>query len=300
MKLFSRLAVAGLSGLTTAQNSTTFNPTLNIEEFYYYYDQWPIDLAVSKQGRVFACYARERYAYSQGEIVKQAGELPYPPLELDTPPGGLSMSQTASTLYITPDDSLWILDTEQPTTNQPLAPTSGGGIAYIVDWSNEGRTGFVMIGLGTGESWRQLSQHPSTLRTYTGVPSYSGILFYLRQKGNPLDFQEEGLDGAEPSLYCNILYCSPLTSNYRFSTETQYFRANPFCDTLSAKRAFDIVKNLGLGNVYIWMMLSQNAIYTYNATTVQAQPYVYDPRTIWCDSANLPYQPDWNAGVDRR
>jgi len=26
---------------------------------------------------------------------------------------------------------------------------SGGGIAYIVDWSNEGRTGFVMIGLGT-------------------------------------------------------------------------------------------------------------------------------------------------------
>ncbi|KAH8786331.1 hypothetical protein F5882DRAFT_496979 [Hyaloscypha sp. PMI_1271] len=252
MKLFSRLAVAGLSGLTTAQNSTTFNPTLSIEEFYYYYDQWPIDLAVSKQGRVFACYARERYAYSQGEIVKQAGELPYPPPELDTPPFGSDDRNTFTSvqaLYITPDDSLWILDTEQPTTNQPQAPTSGGGIAYIVDWSNEGRTGFVMIGLGT--------------------------------KGNPLDFQQEGLDGAELSLYGDILYYSPLTSNYRFSTETQYFRANPFCDTLSAKRAFDIVKNLG-------------------ATTVQAQPYVYDPRTIWCDSANLPYQPDWNAGVDRR
>jgi hypothetical protein len=24
-----------------------------------------------------------------------------------------------------------------------------------------------------------------------------------------------------------------------------------------------------------------------SATTVQAQPYVYDPRTIWCDSANV-------------
>jgi len=43
-----------------------------------------------------------------------------------------------------------------------------------VDWSNEGRTGgFIMIGLGTGESWRQLSQHPSTLRTYAVVPSYT-------------------------------------------------------------------------------------------------------------------------------
>jgi hypothetical protein len=85
------------------------------------------------------------------------------------------------------------------------ATASGGGIAYIVDWSNEGRTGgFIMIGLGTGESWRQLSQHPSTLRTYAVVPSYSGIPFYLRQKGSPLKFQQEGLDGAELSLYGDV------------------------------------------------------------------------------------------------
>jgi hypothetical protein len=85
------------------------------------------------------------------------------------------------------------------------ATASGGGIAYIVDWSNEGRTGgFIMIGLGTGESWRQLSQHPSTLRTYAGVPSYSRIPFYLRQKGSLLKFQQEGLDGAELSLYGDV------------------------------------------------------------------------------------------------
>jgi hypothetical protein len=71
MKLFSLLAIAGFAGLTAAQNSTNFNTTLNstfsttgprnvridtgtygppVEEFHYYYDQWPIGLAVSKQG----------------------------------------------------------------------------------------------------------------------------------------------------------------------------------------------------------------------------------------------------------
>jgi hypothetical protein len=54
---------------------------------------------------------------------------------------------------------------------------SGEGMVYIVDSSNEGRTGFVMIDLGTGESWRQLSQHPSTLRIFADVPSYQGLPF---------------------------------------------------------------------------------------------------------------------------
>jgi hypothetical protein len=80
---------------------------------------------------------------------------------------------------------------------------SGGGIAYIVDSSNEGMTGFIMIDLGTGESWRRLAQHPSTVRVYANVPSYQGIPFYLRQ-GIPLGFQQESLDGAELSLYGDV------------------------------------------------------------------------------------------------
>jgi len=71
------------------------------------------------------------------------------------------------------------------------------------------------------------------------------------------------------------MYYSPLTSDYLYSIETQYLRAKPSNDTLSAKRAFDNVKNLGqrggnangfssdsLGNVYM-LMPSQNAIYIY-------------------------------------
>lgn len=45
-------------------------------------------------------------------------------------------------------------------------------IAYIVDSSNEGRTGFIMLNLTSGSSWRRLNQHPSTLRAPGNVPSY--------------------------------------------------------------------------------------------------------------------------------
>ncbi|KAI9049604.1 hypothetical protein LZ554_006630 [Drepanopeziza brunnea f. sp. 'monogermtubi'] len=411
MKFSALFTLSSIFGFTVVQSSTNFNTTLNstlstsglrnvrfdtgtygppVEEFHYYYDQWPIGLAVSKTGRVFACYTRGTYAYTLGEIVNQTAEEAYPSLALNTPPGGLYTTMngiqfgsedsntfiSVQALFITPDDTLWVLDTGRPSINESQAPSmpyaapggpklvsinlsnnsiartytlpadvhypdsymndlrfdmrpnvteSGRGIAYIVDSSNEGRTGFIMIDLATGESWRQLSQHPSTLRTFGDVPSYQGIPFYLRQEGSPLGYQQEGLDGAELSLYGDVMYYSPLTSNYLFSIETKYLRANPSNDTLSAKRAFDNVKNLGqrggdangfsgdsLGNVYM-LMPEQNAIYIYNDTILQAKPYVRDPRIIWPDSANvgfdgyiyfninqLPYQPDWNNGVDGR
>jgi hypothetical protein len=71
------------------------------------------------------------------------------------------------------------------------------------------------------------------------------------------------------------MYYSPLTSNYLYSIETRYLRANPASDPLANKRAADNVKNLGqhggnangftgdsLGNVYM-LMPEANAIYIY-------------------------------------
>lgn len=259
----------------------TYGPP--VEEFHYYYDQWPIGLAVSKTGRVFTCYTRGTYAYTLGEVVNQTSETPYPSLEMNTPPGGLSTEingvafgstdQThfvsVQALYVTPDETLWVLDTGRPTVNQtgkismpyaaPGGPkliamdlstnsisktytlpsdvhypdsymndlrfdmranatASGGGIAYIVDSSNEGRPGFIMVDLGTGESWRQLDQHPSTLRISEDVPSYNGIPSYFRQHGHPLDFQPEGLDGIEMDQYGQVSKIAPLAS--RFANET--------------------------------------------------------------------------------
>ncbi|KAI0134882.1 major royal jelly protein-domain-containing protein [Daldinia grandis] len=366
----------------------TYGPP--VEEYHYFYDQWPIGLAVSKDGRVFTCYTRGTYAYTLGEVVNETAEVAYPNLELNTPPQGLSTVSNGITfgsndeshfisvqaLYVTPDDTLWVLDTGRPTITQEeeistpyaapggpklvaidlttnsikktytLPPTvhypdsymndlrfdlrfnitqSGGGIAYIVDSSNEGRTGFIMIDLATGESWRQLNQHPSTQVIAEVVPSYNGIPFYLRQQGRALGFQEEGLDGAELDQCGEVMYYSALTTDYLYSIETRYLRANPNGDPLANKNAFDNVKNLGqrggnangfagdsLGNVYM-LMPEHNAIFIYNDTTQLTVPYIRDPRIVWPDSANvgwdgylyvtinqLPYQPSWNNGVDRR
>jgi hypothetical protein len=150
-------------------------------------------------------------------------------------------------------------------------------------------------------------------------------------------------EGDDELMLRQTMYCSPLTSDYLYSIETIHLRTNPSNDTLSAKSAFDNVKNLGqrggnsnafsgdsLGNVYM-LMPSQNAIYIYksifhrlssyifiltsnnSSTSLQTKPYVRDPRIIWPDSASigfdgyiyfninqLPYQPDWNNGIDGR
>ncbi|KAH6684255.1 hypothetical protein B0J14DRAFT_622409 [Halenospora varia] len=368
MKLLAFVALTSLTSLTTAQNSpnTTLNDTWTTEgPRNVRIDTGTYGPEVEDTGRAFACYTLSTYAYTLGEIVNETAEATYPSLELNNPPRGLYNVMNSiqfgsndsnhfisvQALFITPDDTLWVLDTSRPTINESQAPSmpyaapggpklnihtsskcplprllhdlrfdmranvteSGSGIANIVDSSNERRTGFIMIDLSTGESWRQLLQHPSTLRTYAVVLSYQGIPNYFRQKGSPLGFQQEGLDGVELSLYGDIMYYSPLTSDYLYLIETSYLRSNPSNDTLSAKRAFDNVKNLGqrggnadgfsgdnLGNIYM-RMPKNNAIYIYNSTTLQATPanvgfYGY----IYFNINQLPYQLNWNNGIDGR
>ncbi|RFU23682.1 hypothetical protein B7463_g12657, partial [Scytalidium lignicola] len=208
---------------------------------------------------------------------------------------------------------------------RPNVTKSGKGLAYIVDSSNEGRNGFIMLDLGTGETWRHLTQNFGTLHINEDVPSYNGIPWYLHQRESSLNWQTEGLDGIELSEDGEVMYFSPLTGDFLYSIETKYLRVNPRTDPLAIKAANDNVKFLGgrggnangfsgdsNGNVYM-LMPEHNAIYIYNSTIRQALPYVRDPRIIWPDSANagwdgylyyninqLPYQADWNNGVDKR
>ena len=52
-------ASQNLSGVNVRRDSGLTGPP--VEEVHYYYDQWPIGLAVSKQGRIFVCYTRGKY-----------------------------------------------------------------------------------------------------------------------------------------------------------------------------------------------------------------------------------------------
>ncbi|KAF2818438.1 hypothetical protein CC86DRAFT_472836 [Ophiobolus disseminans] len=363
------------SGTILRVDTGRYGPEL--EKYHYYYDQWPIGLAISSTSRFFASYTRGNYSFTLGEAVNETAEIPYPSTSLNLP-----VSQLNTTLYITPEnprrpETLWLVDTGRPTIMdsqgaptmpyaQPGGPkiiginlasnsvyatyifpvsvhfpdsymndirfdlrpsitASGQGVAYIVDSSDEGRPGFIMLDLGTGESWRRLTQHPSTLRVDRDVPSYQGRPFYQRTMGIPVQTLREGLDGLQITPDGSRMYYSPLTSDCLYSIPTANLLARTTSDPLAEIKAANNVTNHGQrggnangfegdSNGLIYQLMPEhNAVYAYNPHTLQTEPLVRDPRIIWPDGASigqdgymylninqLPYQPMWNDGSDLR
>jgi hypothetical protein len=213
----------------------------DIEEYHYYYDQWPIGLAISSKGRFFVSYTRGNYTFTLGEAVNKTAEVPYPSASLNLPVSQLNTSWngidfgsgnsagfiSVQALYITPENSrrpetLWVVDTGRPTITgsggapsmpyaQPGGPKivginlsndsvyatytfpatvhfpdsymndirfdlrpnvteSGQGIAYIVDSSDEGRPGFIM--LDTASIYTPCGPRRALLSRYTVLPTH--------------------------------------------------------------------------------------------------------------------------------
>lgn len=331
----------------------------DLEEYHYYYNQWPIGLAISSTGRFFVSYTRGNYTFTLGEAVNKTAEVPYPSAELSLPVSQLNTSWngiafgsnnatgliSVQALYITPrsnmsgrPETLWVVDTGRPkimdTQGKPSMPyaqpggpkiiginlgndsvyatytfpstvhfpdsymndirfdlrpsvtKSGKGIAYIVDSSDEGRPGFIMLDLGTGESWRRLTQHPSTLRVDRDVPSYQGRPFYQRTMGLPVQTLREGLDGIQISPDGERIYYSPLTGNYLYSVPSANLRIREEHDNLVEIKAANNVTNYGQrgGNAngfegddkgMIYQLIPEhNAVYAYNPRTLQTEPFI--------------------------
>ncbi|EHL03759.1 hypothetical protein M7I_0111 [Glarea lozoyensis 74030] len=141
---------------------------------------------------------------------------------------------TLQALFVTPDDTLWVLDTGRPTINASEAPS----MPYAVP----GGPKLVSINLSNDSISRT---HGRELETFDATSNYQGIPFYYRSLGMPVGYQQEGLDGAELSQYGDVMYYSPLTSNYLYSIETSYLRDSPSNGSLATIRAFNNVKNLG-------------------------------------------------------
>lgn len=193
--------------------------------------------------------------------------------------------------------------------------SEGSRIAYLVDSSNEGRSGFIVLDMTTGKSWRRLSQHPSVLHVYDAVPSYFGRPFYQVSQGydgnvipDSLGHIQEGLDGIalSPDGKCKLehdvliqtnqedLYFGPLTSSNLYRIQTSYLKANP--SFLAEQAAGNAVEYLGQagsmkngfesdsnGLIYI-SVPEQNGVYYYNPLDLQVHGFVHDPRILWADS----------------
>lgn len=198
------------------------------------------------------------------------------------------------------------------------------GVCYINDSSNEGRNAFIVLDLATGESWRRLNQDHSVLRVPNDVPSYFGLPFYFRQLGQPITWQQEGLDGIQLDPTGETMYYSPLTSNTLYSIPTANLLerdSNPLAEIWAHANVSSKGQRGGNANgfegdnngVIYQLMPSQNAVYTFNSANGTTSPFIRDPRILWPDGASvgfdgyiylninqLPFQPDWNFGVDGR
>jgi hypothetical protein len=100
------LSSAALAQVTYQNHSQTilrvdtgqYGPEL--EEYHYYYDQWPIGLAISSKGRFFVSYTRGNYSYTLGEAINKTAEIPYPIL--------ISQPPCLATEYLVERHPVWL------------------------------------------------------------------------------------------------------------------------------------------------------------------------------------------------
>ena len=139
----------------------TYGPA--VEEVHYYYDQFPIGIAVASDGRLFASYTRGDYTYTLGVIANETAEVPYPNSDLNLPPdqlnttwngipfgsGNASAFISVQALYVTSagagrPETLWALDTGRPTVHnakgEPSMPYAQPGGPKLVAISLENNT----------------------------------------------------------------------------------------------------------------------------------------------------------------
>lgn len=124
-----------------------------------------------------------------------------------------------------------------------LSDTSGSGVAYITDSSNEGRNGIIVVDLGTGNSWRKLDGHYSVRAESGFLPLIFSSPTYVHSTPQaPLSRSTTGSDGIAISADGEKLYYCPLSGRTLYSVDTAALRAQGFNSEILAEAA---VKNLG-------------------------------------------------------
>jgi hypothetical protein len=69
----------------------TYGPS--VEEVHYFYNYWPIGIAVSRTSRIFVCYTRGEYDYTVAEVNSTATETPYPSAGLNLSPNTIPIGR---------------------------------------------------------------------------------------------------------------------------------------------------------------------------------------------------------------
>ncbi|RYG27247.1 gluconolaconase [bacterium] len=91
------------------------------------------------------------------------------------------------------------------------------GYAFMTDSSAKGNNGIVVVDLASGQSWRRLNRHPTTLPEPGFIPVVEGQRLMIRRKvGNPSRVTV-GADGIAINPRQDRLYYCPLISRHLYS-----------------------------------------------------------------------------------
>ena len=236
--------------------------------------------------------------YTVGEVIDNQ-VVPYPNAEINlanSPPESSLLS--VQSVVIDPNNRLWLLDTGRPlfepasygepklvgidlTQNRIFQtilfpedvakPTTylndvrfdltrgEAGMAFITDSSFSGTNGIIVVDLASGESWRKLDQHPSTLPETNFVPKVEGQPLLNRPADGEPNYMTVGADGIAMANDGSRLYYSVLSGRELYSVSVDALADQDMADSevaatvvdLGAKGASDGLESDSQGRVYI-------------------------------------------------
>jgi len=190
------------------------------------------------------------------------------------------------------------------------------GMAFITDSSLSGPNGIIVVDLASGESWRQLHDHPSTRAEPDFLPLVEGKPLLSRPPQGETRPFAVGSDGIALGADGQRLYYCPLSSRrlYSVSADALADPDRPAAPTVidhGEKGASDGLAADARNRIYT-TDYEHNAIHRRHPDG-QLETLVHDPRLLWPDTLSLPgdgylyvtanqlqRSPNFHRGEDRR
>jgi len=172
--------------------------------------------------------------------------------------------------------------------------STGQGFAYITDSSSQGRTGLIIVDLGTGESWRHFDNSEYVQPQRQFLAYVWGKALYGNMPGQPATFLSFGVDGIALSADAQTLYFGGVGNRYMFSVPTERLRDHSATSEVLAQASVTSVTQKGVSdgfetdtNGFIYHgNMEDNAIAFFNPANGTDQNFVRDPRISWADTVS--------------
>jgi sugar lactone lactonase YvrE len=167
------------------------------------------------------------------------------------------------------------------------------GVAFITDSSISGPGGIIVVDLDSGESWRKLTGHRSTLPDPAFIPVVEGERLAAREKGKPPAPFNVASDGIAISADGATLFYCPLSSRHLYSVPTALLLdrfaseatvAEAVVD-LGEKGASDGLEADDKGRIYAGDY-ERNSV-RQRQTDGEWKTIAHDPRILWPDTFSV-------------